>query len=199
MDLIAEALSAGNGIVRLAPCWVPRSLLIPGGRLKLTQPGGGHYHFPLGFQADYYKQLRSERREWHRDKQGHKALWWVKGKERNEAWDCEVYGYAAYLYAMAGQHAETVFRNREKLFGAVGDAVGPGQWCGVTDPLDESGPHLIAEGQFGGTDDRGVPGARGNQAGCAHGDTQRFGHSAMITTARGECHSGAPSRRPAMT
>jgi len=89
------------------------------GRLKLTQPGGGAYHFPLGFQADYYKQLRSERREWRRDMQGHKALWWVKGKERNEAWDCEVYGYAAYLYAMAGQHAETVFRNREKLFGQV--------------------------------------------------------------------------------
>jgi hypothetical protein len=34
------------------------------GRLKLGKPGGGYYHFPLGFQADYYKQLRSERREW---------------------------------------------------------------------------------------------------------------------------------------
>jgi phage terminase large subunit GpA-like protein len=94
------------------------------GRLQLPppkagQPSGGSYHFPLGFQADYFKQLRSERREWRRDVQGHKALWWVKGSERNEAWDCEVYAYAAYLYAMAGQHAETVFRNREKLFGAV--------------------------------------------------------------------------------
>jgi phage terminase large subunit GpA-like protein len=87
------------------------------GRLKLAKPGGGYYHFPLGFQPDYYKQLRSERREWRRDKQGHKALWWVKGSERNEAWDCEVYSYAAFLYAMAGQHAETVFKNREKLYG----------------------------------------------------------------------------------
>lgn len=33
--LIREALSAGEGIVRLAPCWVPRSFLMPGGRLKL--------------------------------------------------------------------------------------------------------------------------------------------------------------------
>ncbi|MBM3745200.1 MAG: hypothetical protein FJW34_05340 [Acidobacteria bacterium] len=33
--LIKEALSAGDGIVRLAPCWVPRSFLMPGGRLKL--------------------------------------------------------------------------------------------------------------------------------------------------------------------
>jgi hypothetical protein len=34
-DLIRAALSAGAGIVRLAPCWVPRSFLMPGGRLKL--------------------------------------------------------------------------------------------------------------------------------------------------------------------
>src|SRR3954454_11662702 len=34
-DLIRSALSAGEGIVRLAPCWVPRSFLMPGGRLKL--------------------------------------------------------------------------------------------------------------------------------------------------------------------
>ena len=34
-DLILDALSAGDGIVRLAPCWVPRSFLMPGGRLKL--------------------------------------------------------------------------------------------------------------------------------------------------------------------
>ena len=36
--LLRSALSAGEGIVRLAPCWVPRSFLMPGGRLKL-QPG----------------------------------------------------------------------------------------------------------------------------------------------------------------
>ena len=34
-DLVKNALSAGEGIVRLAPCWVPRSFLMPGGRLKL--------------------------------------------------------------------------------------------------------------------------------------------------------------------
>jgi len=34
-DVIREALAAGEGIVRLAPCWVPRSFLMPGGRLKL--------------------------------------------------------------------------------------------------------------------------------------------------------------------
>jgi hypothetical protein len=32
---ISDALTAGDGVVRLAPCWVPRSFLMPGGRLKL--------------------------------------------------------------------------------------------------------------------------------------------------------------------
>jgi phage terminase large subunit GpA-like protein len=89
------------------------------GRLRLERPGGGYLHFPLGFEADYYRQLRSERREWRRDMQGHKALWWVAGKERNEAWDCEVYAYAALLYAISGRHADTVWRTREKVLGAV--------------------------------------------------------------------------------
>lgn len=35
IDLVREALKTGEGIVRLAPCWVPRSFLMPGGRLKL--------------------------------------------------------------------------------------------------------------------------------------------------------------------
>ena len=43
---IREALSAGEGVVRLAPCWVPRSFLMPGGRLKLDPRDlyilGGH-------------------------------------------------------------------------------------------------------------------------------------------------------------
>jgi hypothetical protein len=34
-QLIREAFCAGEGILRLAPCWVPRSFLMPGGRLKL--------------------------------------------------------------------------------------------------------------------------------------------------------------------
>src|SRR4029077_13553936 len=33
--LLKEALATGEGIVPLAPCWVPRSFLMPGGRLKL--------------------------------------------------------------------------------------------------------------------------------------------------------------------
>jgi hypothetical protein len=32
---LKEAVSSGEGILRLEPCWVPRSFMIPGGRLKL--------------------------------------------------------------------------------------------------------------------------------------------------------------------
>ena len=45
-SLIREALAQGEGAVRLAPCWVPRSFLMPGGRLKLDPRDlyilGGH-------------------------------------------------------------------------------------------------------------------------------------------------------------
>src|SRR5579863_3366063 len=45
-SLIRDALTAGEGVVRLAPCWVPRAFLMPGGRLKLDPRDlyilGGH-------------------------------------------------------------------------------------------------------------------------------------------------------------
>src|SRR4051794_17884886 len=34
---VRSALDAGEGILRLAPTWVPRSFLMPGGRLKLAR------------------------------------------------------------------------------------------------------------------------------------------------------------------
>ena len=106
---------AGGATLRFVGTQAIKNLI--DGRLKLLKPGGGYYHFPLGFQSDYYKQMRSERREWRKAEQGRKALWWVKTAERNEAWDCEVYIQAALLYAMSGRHAETVWNAREKLYG----------------------------------------------------------------------------------
>lgn len=87
------------------------------GRLAIPEHGGGYYHMPVGFGEDYYKQLRAERRVWRKDGSGGRVLWWeCPSGARNEAWDCEVYAYAAYLYTMSGQHAETVWRAREQLF-----------------------------------------------------------------------------------
>jgi len=34
-QIVGEALREGEGLLRLAPCWVPRAFLVPGGRLKL--------------------------------------------------------------------------------------------------------------------------------------------------------------------
>lgn len=87
-------------------------------RLKLDRPGGGYYHFPLAFGADYYKGLRVEKREWRRDTKGRRELWWINAAG-NEAWDLEVYNYAAFLCCMQGAHAEKVWRDREQLFGKV--------------------------------------------------------------------------------
>lgn len=36
-DLLKKALADGDGVLRLAPCWVPRSFLMPGRRLKLAE------------------------------------------------------------------------------------------------------------------------------------------------------------------
>jgi phage terminase large subunit GpA-like protein len=88
-------------------------------RLKLGKPGGGYYHFPMGFGREYFAQLRSERREWRRDLRGNKALVWVEGSGRNEAWDCEVYLYAALLYAMSGRYAGAVWDELERRYGRV--------------------------------------------------------------------------------
>src|SRR5260221_10322045 len=43
---LEEAVNAGGGVLRLAPCWVPRSFMIPGHRLRLHPDDlyafGGH-------------------------------------------------------------------------------------------------------------------------------------------------------------
>ena len=45
-QILGDALSEGEGLLRLAPCWVPRSFLVPGGRLKLHP----HDLYALGAQ-----------------------------------------------------------------------------------------------------------------------------------------------------
>src|SRR5436190_13026508 len=43
---IQDAVNAGGGVLRLEPCWVPRSFMIPGRRLRLHPDDlyafGGH-------------------------------------------------------------------------------------------------------------------------------------------------------------
>jgi len=103
------------------------------GRLKLgtaenaVRSGPGMFHTPIGFEADYYAQMRSENRILQKDRKGNKVMMWVHLTGRNEAWDCEVLAYAAYLYAIQGSHTETFFRQREALYAPViqGDLLAP--------------------------------------------------------------------------
>jgi phage terminase large subunit GpA-like protein len=67
-------------------------------RLKITEPGPGCMHFPLGLPDEYYKGLTAERlvSRYHR---GFLTRVWEKdAAERNEPLDLEVYAYAAGIY-----------------------------------------------------------------------------------------------------
>lgn len=88
-------------------------------RLGRTDPGPGYMHFPKDLGADFYKQFRSEKREWMRYN-GRKVLAWVcPNGVRNESWDCGVYAYSALLINKNGIPDDTYFRVRFKVFGQI--------------------------------------------------------------------------------
>lgn len=63
-------------------------------RLKITAPGPGFYHFPIGVEEQYFIQLTAEKHVT-RYVKGFPRMEWVMAGPRNEALDCEVYCYAA--------------------------------------------------------------------------------------------------------
>lgn len=65
-------------------------------RLKLEAPGPGFMHFSMKADEEYFKQLTAESLIKMRDK-GEVKFVWKKNRERNEALDCRVYGYAALI------------------------------------------------------------------------------------------------------
>ena len=67
-------------------------------RLKITEPGPGYYHFPIGIEDAYYIQLSSEKLITRYSKGFPKMEWTLVGAN-NEALDCEVYAYAAAIRA----------------------------------------------------------------------------------------------------
>ena len=78
-------------------------------RLKITEPGPGCYHWPIGTTDEYFIQLSAEKLIT-RYVKGFPRLEWIKTGPRNEALDCEVYCYAAairagiaYMEPVAGQ------------------------------------------------------------------------------------------------
>lgn len=68
-------------------------------RLRLSDPGPGYHHFPIGLDDEFYLQLTAEKRITKRDPNNFPKYEWVKLRERNEVLDCFVYSYAAALRA----------------------------------------------------------------------------------------------------
>lgn len=66
-------------------------------RFKIAEPGAGYCHFPTGRNDDYYRQLSAEKAITKFVK-GFPVIEWIKPKERrNEALDCRVYAFAAFV------------------------------------------------------------------------------------------------------
>ena len=67
-------------------------------RLALAEPGPGYCHFPVGRDADWFRQLTAEKLVT-RYVKGFPVREWHKTEERNEALDCRVYALAALKIA----------------------------------------------------------------------------------------------------
>ena len=89
------------------------------GRLKMTAPGPGYYHFPMGLDEEFYRQLTAERRVVKYNKRGFNVFEWVKKSgARNEVLDCAVMAYAALQWLYTRYRRATIFAQfEEKLNG----------------------------------------------------------------------------------
>lgn len=72
------------------------------GRMKLTEPGPGRMHFPIGLEDEYYEQLCAEKLVT-KYKHGVPYQEWHQSRPRNEALDCEVGAYHAAIRAGMGR------------------------------------------------------------------------------------------------
>jgi phage terminase large subunit GpA-like protein len=68
-------------------------------RLRIGSPGPGYVHLPEWVEGEYVAQITAERPVWRYAKGRGTARDWVKIRERNEAFDLEVYALAA-LYIL---------------------------------------------------------------------------------------------------
>lgn len=59
-------------------------------RLQIKEPGPGYQHYNRSFDDEWFKQLTAEKRKTKKIR-GFEVVEWVKRRDRNEAWDLEVY------------------------------------------------------------------------------------------------------------
>jgi len=85
-------------------------------RLKLTEPGPGFCHFPIGLDEEFYRQLSAEKVVTSFNRDGFPVKRWVKTRERNDVLDCDVYCYAAALKAgLARQDWDAIEKHLSKF------------------------------------------------------------------------------------
>jgi len=80
--------------LRLYPLGVDTAKEVIYGRLRITEPGPGYYHFPTERDKEYFEQLTAEKQVTRYHK-GTARREWVKTRSRNEVLDCNVYALAA--------------------------------------------------------------------------------------------------------
>ncbi len=103
--------------IDLYPVGVDQAKSVVIKRLKINEPGPGYSHFPAGRDIDYFRQLTAEKmvtkhvkgfpkREWHK----------IEGR-RNEALDCRVYAFAAFVMSppQMDKLAFRIKQERERL------------------------------------------------------------------------------------
>jgi phage terminase large subunit GpA-like protein len=84
-------------------------------RLKLNEPGAGFYHFHSEATQDYFDQLTAEKQITRYIKGFPVREWVKKSGARNEALDCEVYGYAALNWLFMRYNRRTIWDQFEKM------------------------------------------------------------------------------------
>jgi len=94
--LVGRPGKSNIGRVKLFPVGVDTAKQLVYSRLKIDQIGPGYCHFPNDRDEEYFRQLASEKMVTRYHK-GHATRAWVQTRKRNEALDCRVYAWAAYV------------------------------------------------------------------------------------------------------
>lgn len=83
--------------IDLYPVGVDNAKAVVVKRLRIAEPGPGYCHFPEGRDIDYFRQLTAEKMVTKYVKGFPKREWHKQEGRRNEALDCRVYAFAAFV------------------------------------------------------------------------------------------------------